>query len=335
MPDRRSIPYSLIWEMLQGARHQQIDIEPLLHRLSVDPNKLAQQSGRLSHDHFGILMRELWKLMGDECSGMLSRPAPHGSFAMMTFAALSSSDLGEALQRCCRFLSIMSEDIELALSVEGEEASLSLHYRNPHDLSPGFIVLSWLVILIRFGSWLVNRPILIDRTSFRFPPPAYADEIPWMIPAIARFNQPENKVIFSAEILACNIVRDNATLKEFLKNAPENLLTQFRSDNSTAAKIKLLFQQQPSHRLSFEQVAAQLNTTTYTLRRRLKKEGTSFLQIKERQLRARAKQELIYSDSPIAEIARLLGYAETAAFNHAFKNWTGVSPGQYRRQHSV
>ncbi len=335
MPDRHSVPYSMLRELLQGARKQRLAFEPLLRRIGVDPLDLEKRDARLSLNRFSILLRELWLLMADECSGMLSRPAANGSFAMMTYAALSSSDLGEALHHCCRFMSMMSDDLELALTEEDREASISLCFRNPHNFASGFFILSWYVILIRFGSWLVNRPILIDRISFEFSPPDYAEEIPWMFPAIAMFNQNENRVVFAGDTLNCKIVRDNETLKEFLKNAPENLLTQFRSDDSLTAEIKLLFQQQPSERLNFEQVAGQLHSTTHTLRRRLKKEGTSFQQIKAGVLRTRARQELIYSDSSIAEIANRLGYSESAAFNHAFKQWTGISPGQYRRKFSI
>ena len=33
----------------------------------------------------------------------------------------------------------------------------------------------------------------------------------------------------------------------------------------------------------------------------------------------------------MTEIAFLLGYAEVASFNTAFKRWTGMTPGQVRR----
>jgi AraC-like DNA-binding protein len=41
-----------------------------------------------------------------------------------------------------------------------------------------------------------------------------------------------------------------------------------------------------------------------------------------------AKRYLQERDLPISEIAWLLGYRETSAFNHAFKRWTGKSPTQ-------
>lgn len=37
------------------------------------------------------------------------------------------------------------------------------------------------------------------------------------------------------------------------------------------------------------------------------------------------------SDRPLVEIAALIGYESDAAFNKAFKQITGVTPGRYRR----
>ena len=34
----------------------------------------------------------------------------------------------------------------------------------------------------------------------------------------------------------------------------------------------------------------------------------------------------------VAEIAERLGHAEAPSFTHAFKRWTGASPGSYRRR---
>jgi AraC-like DNA-binding protein len=36
-----------------------------------------------------------------------------------------------------------------------------------------------------------------------------------------------------------------------------------------------------------------------------------------------------FSDS---EVAFLLGFQDTTSFYRAFKSWTGMSPGEYRRQ---
>jgi AraC-like DNA-binding protein len=39
-------------------------------------------------------------------------------------------------------------------------------------------------------------------------------------------------------------------------------------------------------------------------------------------------------DLTVTEVAAETGFQETSAFHRAFKKWTGVNPGAYRRNHS-
>jgi AraC-like DNA-binding protein len=57
----------------------------------------------------------------------------------------------------------------------------------------------------------------------------------------------------------------------------------------------------------------------------LRDEGTSFAEVVDA---LRREMAVAYLDRgiPIAEVASLLGYADTTAFHHAFRRWTGSSP---------
>jgi AraC-like DNA-binding protein len=67
------------------------------------------------------------------------------------------------------------------------------------------------------------------------------------------------------------------------------------------------------------------------LSRHLADEGTSFGEILDR-LRNRLAIRYLEDDRvSIQQTAWLLGYSEIAAFNHAFKRWTGTSPSRVRK----
>jgi AraC-like DNA-binding protein len=65
-----------------------------------------------------------------------------------------------------------------------------------------------------------------------------------------------------------------------------------------------------------------------TLQRRLREEGTSFAAIVDA---LRREMALAYLDRRVSipEVAQLLGYADTTAFHHAFRRWTGSSPARH------
>ena len=82
-------------------------------------------------------------------------------------------------------------------------------------------------------------------------------------------------------------------------------------------------------------VAASLHLHPRTLRRRLAEEGTSFRALTN-DVRATLAAELLSQVGlTVEQVARRLGYAETAAFNHAFSRWFGLAPNEFRRSHGA
>ena len=78
-------------------------------------------------------------------------------------------------------------------------------------------------------------------------------------------------------------------------------------------------------------VATTLGLSTSTLKRRLEEEGTTFREVRTSLLRERAIVRLLDHTLPISQIAVDLGYSDHTNFSHAFKRWTGQSPGEFRR----
>ena len=67
-----------------------------------------------------------------------------------------------------------------------------------------------------------------------------------------------------------------------------------------------------------------------TLRRRLKREGTTFQQLKDQCRREAAQEYLARADLSINAVASQLGFTDPSAFHRSFKKWTGQTPGEYR-----
>jgi AraC-like DNA-binding protein len=86
----------------------------------------------------------------------------------------------------------------------------------------------------------------------------------------------------------------------------------------------------PHGRAGMAEVAQRLGVTKRTLARRLASEGRTFGEVLDGLRFDLATHYLHEKKLPISEVAWLLGYQETSAFDHAFKRWTGKTPSQTR-----
>lgn len=106
--------------------------------------------------------------------------------------------------------------------------------------------------------------------------------------------------------------------------------------NSLPSQLSYLFTSAlASGDCSLPQVAASLNLHPRVLQKRLSAEGTSFSKVLQQTRQDIACQHLRSSNIAITDLALKLGYAEVAIFSRHFKRWTGLSPQQWRQQHTV
>jgi AraC-like DNA-binding protein len=91
----------------------------------------------------------------------------------------------------------------------------------------------------------------------------------------------------------------------------------------------------PSGRVQKAVVAQQLGMSARSFTRHLAQEGSSFGEVLDRLRNRLALRYLEDKRISLQQTAWLLGYSEIGAFNHAFKRWTGTSPGRARNLPAV
>ena len=79
------------------------------------------------------------------------------------------------------------------------------------------------------------------------------------------------------------------------------------------------------------QVAQAMHMSARTLQRRLEQEQTRFTEVVDRARLDVARRLLADRSISLTDAAFRLGFADLATFSRAFKRWTGVPPGQWRR----
>lgn len=130
---------------------------------------------------------------------------------------------------------------------------------------------------------------------------------------------------FLALPLTCSFPRQDQKDYENLHNSAPSLTF---SQSLGQVMISYLRESYPSIQLAAE--IAQMSVRT--LQRRLTDEGLSYSQLITRFRYEKAIQLLQDSSLKIIEVSHELGYEDPAHFTRAFKQWTGLSPREFRRQ---
>lgn len=346
---RQTIALSLIDALCSGARHKGLDQQRLLQQLGSDKNSLSSSapkisikdsrhsSSRLPAADMGQLTSLIRQQLQDESLGFLQQPLKPGSHEYSCRASINSRNVREAYQHTINFFNLVTDDIRFELVEYGDSVEFQIHYQNPNQLDASVFIGLTILTIHRWINWLCGKKILLNQLSFAFDKPSFADEYKNMFSCEHLFQQPYSCMVFDRRSLDHAIIQTAEDLEQLIPKFPDDMISRFKLDNSLSRQVQRMLQaghQADNLTLSLQQVADQLHTSVDTLRRRLKEEGNAFAEIKQSVRRNTASFWLSSSDTAINTIALRLGFSEPSAFNRAYKKWTGMTPGEYRKANS-
>lgn len=320
--------------MLAGVRGRGRPCDVYLADAGIPSGLLEQSGARVTAAQYIALFRSLIERLDDESIGLLSRPLKRGSFALMARSALGAPNLESAIRRIARTFRLLQDDIVLEPVREGELAGLALRFADPDVEHATFLDEMLLRVLWRLLAWLAGGRLPAARFDFAFDRPPHAEAYGKVFPADLYFSRPRSAFWFDAARLKAPVRRDEAALRNFLANAQAYVIVP-RRDELTSMRVRDHLQDVQPAWPDLAETADAMHTSIPTLQRHLAAEGTSFQALRDELRRDIAIVRLNTSPVSLAELARELGFADTAAFQRAFKRWTGSAPGAYRRGESA
>jgi AraC-like DNA-binding protein len=285
----------------------------------------------------------MW-LVQDEWFGMLSGGRVRsGSFRLLCLTVVNCATVRQAITLSGEFMEICrgfkvkpvleSADGRDRVVIRGISSLAEEEFDQLiEEAGPG-VIRTTLAVWHRFYCWLVGREIPLSRLHFTFPCPeefralaqSEADEL--------LFEQPVNALEYDSRYLDYPLVQSAQTVEDFIRTAPYHLVISDGNANSIKTKVKTILNRDVSESMpAAEAVAERLNMSVTTLRRRLQQENTSYQKLKDECRMEAAFHYLSCPDLGNAQIAEMLGFDEASTFFRAFKKWTGVTPGEYRRR---
>ncbi|MDR0227118.1 MAG: AraC family transcriptional regulator [Burkholderiaceae bacterium] len=327
-----TIAIAQVLQIVQGVRRAGVDVEAVLRRAGIAPALLDVPLSRVTQAQYAALMRVLRRVSRDELWGLCQHPLPVGSFAQACRIMQPCRTLGEALHAGLLFYRLVLRDFAPRLQVADGIARIVVASRCERDAPLAYAERSFCFLGYGVMSWLVSRRIELTGVCAPGDSMPYGTEAQRLFLAPLRPDCDFTGLEFDARWLELPVVQSPQSLAEFLGQAPMGLVVRYRGRTRLGERIRHLLRRDLAGELpSLEQVGGALSMTPQTLRRRLRDEGLGFQSLKD-DLRRDAAIELLHQpELTLADIAARVGFAEASTFHRAFKGWTGLPPGAYRR----
>jgi AraC-like DNA-binding protein len=306
-----------------------------LRQAQIAPQELRQPRGRMTARQMEVLSATAMQALDDEALGAFSRPLPWGSYGLLARASLTAPTLGVALQRWCRHHALLTDDVALSLTVTGSVASVAVDEQaDLMRIGSGGRELC-LVHLLRnvlgLACWYVDSRIVLLAARFPYAAPPHADAYAVLFPAPLAFDAPRAEIRFDARYLALPIRRDERAMRQMLQRALPLTVLPYRRDRLLVAQVRQVLAAHPGQTHNADSVAALLATSARTLHRQLREEGATLQSLKDEVRRERAQELLYRTRQPIKQVAAAAGFRNEKSFIRAFRQWTGVGPGEFRK----
>ncbi len=253
----------------------------------------------------------------------------YGAFGVWGLAVTSSENLLQAFAVAHEFIELTHSFSGLKLQLDGEIATVAVHADYPVGAVRNFVIERDLVITLMIASEAAGRRLRLVDLELSLPQPAHAAELERMAGVAIRWGAPATLAHIHRDELLQPLPQANPITWSACVRQCRELIASQHGERPFAMRLQQLIAE--SHFAGIKAVSARLGMSERSLRRRLGSQGLSFRQLQETLRRELAEQCLADPALSLEAIAERLGYSETANFCHAFRRWTGCSPGLYRR----
>lgn len=326
-----TVPMHFVHNLFQGLSTSLIRRKSFLSQAKIPLFLLEAPHGRVTVLQFARLYRLLANEYDDETPGFFSRPLRGGTLKYLCLSIMDAPNLQVALHRFSQFFRLILDDAAYQLVVSDEVASMRFIEKAVPQGDRVLVHELMLKLVHGMASWLIAEKIPPLKISCAYHQPQHSHEYLYFYPGEVAFDQPWTAIHFDRKFLRKPIRQSKQQLSDFLQKAPADWMYVSFSEQLLAHRVRDHLSASEQISAVIQQVAQALHLSVRTLSRRLAAEGTHFQAVKDEVRRDFAIQQLTSSSVSLAVLAGQLGFEDLASFNRAFRNWTGSTPGTYRR----
>jgi len=254
------------------------------------------------------------------------------ALGILFYLTEASQTVLEALENLARYSATTNEALVVEISRHKDEVILAIRHMQQLDEPHGQFFELLALWFTRTLHKETNRDFAPLRVTFTHGRNAELREFHRLLRCPVDFAQAVDSWVLPQRVMDLSIVSEDSRLLQILTAHADDLLAERHSvPGLQSMVVNQLVNLLPSGKFQAAAVAQRLNMSTRSFTRHLAEEGTSFGEILERLRQRLASRYLADDRMSIQQIAWLLGYSEVGAFNHAYKRWTGTTPGRTRK----
>ena len=307
---------------------------PMLKAADIAPKLLQEPKAKISLQQEFAFVRAMLSTIDDPEIGFRAGQCYRlNAFGSLGLAAVSSEKVSDAIEFFLKYSCLSNTHFGLSFFTENGMAILRFKDQYAlHELRRFYIErdFSFSIISTRdmFPRTLVGKTAKIIHFDFECPTAVENYEALYGCPVY--FSMPFNEFQFDQKYLDQALPQANSLARKLFEDQCESEKVEILGPVSFSQKIRQVIQRSENSIPNLEDIASQFNTTSRTVRRKLKAEGYSYQGLLSEELCCKAIYYLETTNLTVEQITHRLGYGESASFIHAFRRWTGKAPRAYR-----
>jgi AraC-like DNA-binding protein len=332
----QSMLATFILPIAQALRSQGVDAMALVEEVGIDPSAVINADRRVATDSVHQLFSRSVELSSDEAFGLIA--AEHLQPQVLNglgLAWLASDTVYDGLKRTVRFSSVLSTGMVMQLSEEGEFVHLVMRRAGEvKTFAPAAVDFAVGMIMrmcrLTMGEFIAPVKIEMQRAT-----PADPARFEAMLSSTIEFDCEETCLTFYLNDISVPLVTGDPALARINDAQTQAYLDRITALTMSREVIGKIVERLPDGPPTQQQIADSLHLSNRTLQRRLKDEGTSFMDLLQSTRMDLARNYLLQPSRSIVETSYLLGFSEPSTFSRAFKRWTGQAPTEFRESSVV
>jgi len=323
----------ILTDYLVGKGHP---LDRVLHTMGVDDEALADRDGRIARRAWLAAFEVAVEVTGDPDLGLRVgesiRPAHLGALG---YILMSSESMRQAAELDQRWHSLVADGERIEYARDGELNKRTLYLPDGEPPPPACAVACAAASAVAFVRWLAGAGADdgLRRVALPYPAPPSRTAHEQLFRCDLVFDAPHITIWRDPAVLRKPLAQADPGLRVRMEERAARLAAERSAPDVLVGRVRELVARGIRDALpDLEAAATALELSPVALKRRLAERGTSYSKIVDDTRRQLALGYIADASLSLVDVAYLCGFSEQSAFNRAFKRWTGLPPGEYRRR---